>query len=118
MSEQREVTEQNLDLLIEALLATAPEWFIWRVQHADLEGGSIHFASGYELSVRWGTSNYGSRRFQPDAVRTTVEIALFDKNRQYVRLQDCDDVLGWQDFGDIAALAQVIADNELERVAG
>jgi hypothetical protein len=106
----RGVTKQNLELLIEALLAEGVSRYIWYAGHDDHDGASLHFGDGHELSIRWGLYNYASSFTAP---RTTVEVALFRRGR-LVQLEEQNAVLGWQTFEDIAALAQAIADEELD----
>lgn len=117
---KREVTKQNLELLLEALLAQGPEWFAWYAGHSDRNGASLHFGNGYEMSIRWGPSNYWTGRMDPNykGPRTTVEVAVLSPDNGFVPLSGTDDVLGWQDFDEIAALAQVIAEGDfIRRVA-
>lgn len=113
-----EVTKQNLELLVEALMADGCEWTVWYAPHLDQDGASLHFGNGCEMSLRWGLGNYWSGRMDVhyDGPRTMVEVALFDKRGEFVKLGAFDDVLGWQTFDEIAALAQVVANGEASQV--
>lgn len=106
----REVTKQALELLVEAL----PDPFCFYKPHTDCNGASIVFSDKSELSVRWGRGNYGSRRDDPSAPRMLVELALFDPEGNFTEFYGpMDQVLGWQTFDDVAALASVAAERAM-----
>jgi len=77
-------------------------------------GAHHKFDNGFEISVQAGSFNYSTPRENlksPDDF-TSFEIAVFGLNGDFVTKQFVpdahDDVLGWQDRGQIEALMLLI----------
>jgi hypothetical protein len=68
------------------------------------KGFRITFDNGYTLSVQYGLGNYCDRQdygqfnepSDPSKIESsTCEIAVWDKDLEWVRLSEHDDVAGW-----------------------
>lgn len=68
-------------------------------------GFLVKFANGYSASVRWGKGNYVTHDPMIDDIASSVEIAVFDPEGEFVRdtvwINDNDDVKGHVSISDI-----------------
>ncbi len=67
---------------------------------------SMKFANGYTVSLAMGEGMYstaGGEGF------TSAEVAAWDKDGNWVKLQDNDDVIGWQSPEQILAIMNKVA---------
>jgi hypothetical protein len=69
-------------------------------------GFQIVFENGYTVSVQFGINNYS------DMGATTAEVAAWDPNGEWVRLQDHDDLIivkGYCSPNDVLGIMNLIA---------
>lgn len=81
-------------------------------------GFQMTFTNGYTLSVVFGVFNYCEKRgrgnigceaAEPVWELKDAEIAIFDPNREFVKLTDYDDVKGWVSADTVGHLAGYLA---------
>ena len=86
------------------------EWKSWQ----DGVASSLKFDNGFELSIVAGPGKYSSPREDKDSPDdfSSFEIAVFDPQGNWATKEffpdHDDDVLGWQDRGQINALMLLI----------
>jgi hypothetical protein len=77
-------------------------------------GATIELDNGFEMSIQAGSFNYSTPKEDKDSPDdfASFEIAVFAPNGDFVTkdfvLNHDDDVLGWQDRGQINALMLLI----------
>ena len=73
-------------------------------------GFQIDLDSGYTVSVQFGKYHYCSSRhgedtdFHYNLQCTNAEVAVFDRDGEFVNLDKHDDVLGWQSVSQVLAI--------------
>ena len=65
---------------------------IWTGDHAT----KYIFDNGYTVSLLWGDGSYGSMNEWGQA--TSYEIAVLTPSDDFLKLSECDDVIGGQDW--------------------
>lgn len=80
-------------------------------------GFHMTFANGCTVSVQWNSGNYCSDRelfkpYNPDPEPrecATVEVGAWDASGAWIKLSENDDVIGWQNADDVAAIIAKLA---------
>lgn len=67
---------------------------------------SMKFDNGYTVSLAMGTGTYSRG---DEEGYTSVEVAAWDADGNWVKLGKDDDVIGWQSAADVLALMNKIA---------
>lgn len=78
----------------------------------DANGFHMTFANGYTVSVQWNPGNYVSDRGGERGCHresNNAEVAAWGSDGSWVRLGDCDDVVGWQSADDVARIMTMVA---------
>lgn len=72
-------------------------------------GVVMTFANGYSISIQFGCGNYCENKFESKPQSKDVEIAVFNKDDQFVRLTNMnDDVVGYVNMDELADYIQQV----------
>ena len=66
-------------------------------------GFHMTFENGYTISVQFSKTNYS------DGGETTAEVAVWDSDRKWVKLNEHDDVQGWCSPNEVLEIMNQIA---------
>jgi hypothetical protein len=66
-------------------------------------GFHMTFENGYTISVQFSKTNYS------DGGETTAEVAAWDSDRKWVKLNEHDDVQGWCSPNEVLEIMNQIA---------
>ena len=66
-------------------------------------GFHMTFENGYTISVQFSKTNYS------DGGETTAEVAAWDSDRKWVKLNEYDDVQGWCSPNEVLEIMNQIA---------
>ena len=66
-------------------------------------GFHMTFGNGYTISVQFSKTNYS------DGGETTAEVAAWDSDRKWVKLNEHDDVQGWCSPNEVLEIMNQIA---------
>ena len=70
---------------------------------------AMTFANGYTVSVAMGVGIYIYSNGNPDDGYSSVEVAAWDAEGNWVKLGDNNDVIGWQSPEEVLAIMNKIA---------
>jgi len=81
------------------------------------KGFQMTFANGYTISVQFGNGNYCDNRYYGNPLSgdqsvppsSNAEVAVWDKDGNWVQLRPDGDEIGWQTPDDVAALIASIS---------
>ena len=83
------------------------------------KGFQITFENGWTISVQFGKGNYCERRsfdenaWQPEAIgivqSANAECAVWDADGNWLDMDECDQVVGWQTPDEVATLIARVA---------
>ncbi len=83
------------------------------------KGFQITFDNGCTISVQWGNGNYCDNHTsdpastgQPVNPSKTAEVAIILPSGAFYRIQEHDDVIGWQSANDVARWIAIAAELE------
>ena len=82
-------------------------------------GISMTFNNGNTISIQWGLNNYSSSRFKgvPTSKCTSAEVAIFDKNDNWARIDETEGIVkGWVEPDEIAKLIFLASTNTISEI--
>lgn len=68
------------------------------IEESPRDGFHLVLENGYTVSVQWTEINYSSKD------DSTAEVAAWDRDGNWLRLSENDDVIGWQTVDDALKL--------------
>mgnify|MGYP003346433659 CR=1 FL=1 len=72
-------------------------------------GFHMTFANGYSVSVQFGSGNYCENCDGKETHSKNAEVAAWDADDKWIKLDEHDDVLGWQSPDQVLAIMNRIA---------
>jgi hypothetical protein len=91
-------------------------------------GFAMTFDNGWTISVQWGPGNYCHTRHNDtdnpfdglshQYISPTAEIAVWDKDDNWARLGDTDDVKGWVSANDVSKYIAMVANPKFTGTEG
>jgi len=68
---------------------------------------AMTFANGYSVSVAMGDGTYSNGTMEDGF--SSVEVAAWDADGEWIKLSDNDDVIGWQTPEEVLAIMNKVA---------
>ena len=68
---------------------------------------AMTFANGYSVSLAMGDGTYSNGTMED--VFSSVEVAAWDADGEWIKLSDNDDVIGWQTPEEVLAIMNKVA---------
>mgnify|MGYP001276071791 CR=1 FL=1 len=89
------------------------------------KGFQMKFENGFKISVQWGTMNYCEKKNlgadfademkKPFWESSNAEIAVFDKDGDFVSLGKDDAVIGWVSVDSVAKCISIVQSSTTEK---